>query len=110
METLSINRNSKTNAVLNEIYKLFVEHFDTLDEAVEQINYCIRTYKQEFDYNLAQSAMVFMSTPDQRAMYEKNLKKANHWNEEQLWHRFLYDVGNVAWFIALRNNKIKSWK
>ena len=101
----------KENKLLNEIYSKFVEHFDTLQDAVEQIEYCKKNYFDEYDYNLAQSAIIFCSTPDIIAMYKfSGYKDVDKWSDSYLDFQFLHAVRDVANYILNEQQNITEWK
>ncbi len=101
----------RENDVLNKIYQLFVDHFDTLNDAVNQIQYCKENYPYEPDYNLAQSAMIFLSDPDIRNMYAScGYYDIDRFTERTINRRFYHHVANVADFIIKNKDIIKTWK
>lgn len=101
----------KENNLLNLIYEEFVEHFDTLDQAVQQIQYCKKHYFEEYDYNLAQSAIIFASTPDIITMYmTAGYKDVDKWSESYLNFQYLHAVREVANYILNEHQNINEWK
>ena len=101
----------KENNLLNMIYEKFVEHFDTLDDAVNQIKYCKKEYFYEYDYNLAQSAIIFASTPDILTMYKTaGYKDVDKWSDSYLDFQYLHAVREVANYILNEHQNINEWK
>lgn len=98
----------RENDVLNKIFKLFVQRFETADDAVKQIQYCKENYANEPDYNLAQSALIFQSDPEIRELYAScgyyDIDRYTSWTINL---RFYNHVANVADFIIKNKATIK---
>lgn len=101
----------KENNLLNLIFEKFVEHFDTLEAAVTQIQYCKENYFDEYDYKLAQSAIIFASTPEIITMYKTaGYKDADKWSYSYLDFQYLHAVRDVANYILNERQNINKWK
>lgn len=99
----------RENDVLNKIFELFVQHFDTAQDAVNQILYCKENYPYKPDYNLAQSAIIFLSDPEIRELYAScRYYDIDRYTNKAINRRFYRHVANVADFILKNRATIQN--
>ena len=104
---------NKENKLFNAILKLFVEHFDTLNHAVEQIRYCKKHYYSERDYNIAQSAMIYLSNPDIiQTFASSGYYDIDRYAWHYIWFMWLNAIRDVANYILNEHESLAkiAWK
>lgn len=89
---MRFSNNAKRNAVLVSIYEDMKE-YPGADE--------VKRYMKEFrlypDYNIAMYGNLLVYYDDVRKLYaDCGYKSAESWSNQNLWTRYLYDVGFVA--------------
>lgn len=100
----------RKNRLLNEVLKLFIEHFDTIEDALMQINYCKRNYFHLEDYNIAQSAIIFLSSHEIKELYKKCGYQTDYWGICYTEQKFYRTIRDIADYISEHQNTLSSWK
>ncbi len=104
---------NKEERLFNTILQLFVERWDTLEQCVEQLQYCKEHYFSERDYNIAQSALVFTSNPEIVEIFAASgYYDIDRYTLSYVWFMWLNAVRDVANFVINEKDELAKipWK
>ena len=99
------------NSVFNDIFKMYQNVFEDLENAYTQVKMCKCRFSDEQDYHLATSGKIFKPLADIKRMY---VARGIGFDADNIdtWLRFKQDVGVVANYILANKEFLSNfeWK